>query len=397
MKTTACPLKIFCILSRGGAKIIDCRFFFEALKKEGIDFFAGVPDSLLSDFSAYITDHVAAENHLVAANEGNAVALAAGHYLASRQPGLVYMQNSGLGNALNPLVSLADPLVYKIPMLLLIGWRGKPQVADEPQHIKQGLVTLSLLEIMGLDYRVLPANEQEASETISQAAAYMHEKAAPFALVVEKDTFKAYRKEKNSSSAYEMSREEALRLVLAGLDPEAVIVSTTGKLSREIYEYREERGEGHSRDFLNVGSMGHASQIALGIALNKPERRVFCFDGDGAVIMHMGSLAISGTSGADNLYHLVFNNSAHDSVGGQATAGFQVDFPKVAAACGYRQALKAENIGQLEKALNRITSEKGPALLEIRVRKGARKDLGRPKTTPEENKVAFMNFLQPGN
>ncbi len=323
------------------------------------------------------------------------MALAAGHYLACRRPGLVYMQNSGLGNALNPLVSLADPLVYKIPMLLLIGWRGKPQVSDEPQHIKQGLITLPLLKTLGLEYKILPFKEQEAVGVVTGAADYMRTKAAPFALVVEKGTFSAYRSEKEPGECYKMSREEALKQVLAGLGSEEVVVSTTGKLSREIYEYREEKGEGHSCDFLNVGSMGHASQIALGIALRKPDRRVFCCDGDGAVIMHMGALAISGNSGANNFYHLIFNNSAHDSVGGQATAGFQVDFPQVARSCGYRQALRADTADQLKAALSKIKSEEGPALLEIRVRKGARKDLGRPKSTPEDNKTAFMNFLQP--
>ncbi len=324
------------------------------------------------------------------------MALAAGQYLACRRPGLVYMQNSGLGNAINPLVSLADPLVYNIPMLLLIGWRGKPQVPDEPQHIKQGLITLPLLKTLGIEYKIMPFKEQEAAEVVAHAADYMRTKAAPFALVVEKGTFSAYRSEKKPGEFYKMSREEALIIILARLDSEEVVVSTTGKLSREIYEYREKKGGGHSRDFLNVGSMGHASQIALGVALKKPGRRVFCFDGDGAVIMHMGALAISGNSGANNFYHLIFNNSAHDSVGGQATAGFQVDFPQVARACGYQQALRADTAGQLEAALDKIKSEEGPALLEIRVRKGARKDLGRPKTTPEDNKTAFMKYLQAG-
>lgn len=350
----------------------------------------------MSGISAYITDHVPAGRHQVAANEGNAVALAAGHYLAAGRPGLVYMQNSGLGNAINPLVSLADPMVYSIPALLLIGWRGEPEVPDEPQHLKQGLVTLPLLETLGLEYAILPFFNAEAKEALARAAEHMRKKSEPFVLVAGKGTFNPYKGEEGKESPYAMSREEALRKILPGLGAEDVIVSTTGKLSREIYEYREEKGEGHGRDFLNVGSMGHASQVALGIALDRPERRVFCFDGDGAVIMHMGALAINAGSGAENFRHLVFNNSAHDSVGGQATAGFQVDFPQVARACGYQQALRADTAGQLEAALDKIKSEEGPALLEIRVRKGARKDLGRPKTTPEDNKTAFMKYLQAG-
>jgi len=321
------------------------------------------------------------------------VALCTGHYLASGRPGLVYMQNSGLGNAINPLVSLADPMVYSIPMLLLIGWRGEPEMPDEPQHLKQGLVTLPLLETLGLEYAILPFSNQEAEETLARAAKHMTTKSEPFALVAGKNTFSPYRLTSDDKGSYRLSREEAVKIILSGLDPDDVVVSTTGKLSREIYEYREAGGEGHGRDFLNVGSMGHASQIALGIALNKKDRAIYCFDGDGAVIMHMGALAIAAASGAANFRHLVFNNSAHDSVGGQATVGFQVDIRGVAEACGYRLALRADTEPELKAALVRIKGEKGPSLLEIRVHKGARSDLGRPKSTPGENKSAFMQFL----
>ncbi len=329
----------------------------------------------------------------MAANEGNAVALAAGHYLASGKPGLVYMQNSGLGNAVNPLVSLADSMVYSIPVLLLVGWRGEPEVPDEPQHLKQGLVTLPLLETLGLEYTLLPFSNDEAQETLARAAKYMRRKSEPFVLVAGKGNFRPYKHESEEESPYTMSREEAVKKILPGLEAGEVVVSTTGKLSREIYEYRMDQGEGQGRDFLNVGSMGHASQIALAIALEKPERRVFCFDGDGAVIMHMGALAINAVSGAKNFRHLVFNNSAHDSVGGQPTAGFQIDICGVARACGYRLALRADTEQELMDGLERIKEHDGPALLEVRVRKGARSDLGRPKSTPGENKEEFMRFL----
>jgi len=353
-----------------------------------------VPDSLLSDISACITDHVSPSRHLVAANEGNAVALAAGHYLATNRPGMVYMQNSGLGNATNPLVSLADPMVYSIPVLLLIGWRGEPEVPDEPQHLKQGLVTLPLLQTLGIEYALLPFSDEEAEAVLVRAAEHMRTKSEPFALVAGKGTFSPYRPENEPENSYPMSREEAVQKILPALGLEDVVVSTTGKLSREIYEYREGKGEGHNRDFLNVGSMGHASQVALGIALEKPERRVFCFDGDGAVIMHMGALAINAGSGAKNFCHLVFNNSAHDSVGGQATAGFRIDIRGAAEACGYRLALRADNEEELEEAMEKIREGEGPSLLEIRVRRGARSDLGRPKTAPRQNRAAFMKFLQ---
>jgi len=348
----------------------------------------------LSGISAYITDHAPAGRHQVAANEGNAVALAAGHYLSTGRPGLVYMQNSGLGNAINPLVSLADPLVYRIPVLLLIGWRGEPQVPDEPQHLKQGLVTLPLLETLGLEYAILPFSNREAEETLARAAEQMQKKSEPFALLAGKGTFQPYKNEESEGSPYKMSREEALQIILPDLGAEDVVVSTTGKLSREIYEYRKAKGEGHGRDFLNVGSMGHASQVALGIALDRPQRRVYCLDGDGAVIMHMGALAINAVSGAENFRHLVFNNSAHDSVGGQATAGFQIDIRGAAEACGYRLALRAGDERELREGLEAIKAQRGPSLLEIRIRRGARSDLGRPKSTPEVNKKEFMQFLQ---
>ncbi len=334
------------------------------------------------------------QRHLVAANEGNAVALASGHYLATGRPGLVYMQNSGLGNAVNPLVSLADPMVYGIPVLLLIGWRGEPEVPDEPQHLKQGLVTLPLLQTLGIEHAILPFTDAEAGATLARAAEYMRRESVPFALVAGKNTFSPYKQAGGEKSPYKMSREEAVKKILPGLGAQDVVVSTTGKLSREIYEYRDQRGEGHGRDFLNVGSMGHASQIALGLALEKPDRRVFCFDGDGAVIMHMGALAINAGSRAKNFRHLVFNNSAHDSVGGQPTAGFQIDICGAAKACGYGLALRADTEQELAEGLEKIMDYEGPALLEIRVRKGARSELGRPKSAPRENKEEFMRFLQ---
>ncbi len=388
--------------------MIDCRFFYKALLENEIDFFSGVPDSLLKGISACIADHAPAGRHIIAANEGNAVALAAGHHLATGKTGLVYLQNSGLGNAVNPLVSLADPLVYKIPVLLLIGWRGEPGVLDEPQHLKQGLITLPLLEALGINYTLLPDSDQEAFEALGRAAEHMRSTGEPYALVAGKGIFADYKREAAPASKqaeqpgsfagepakrYALQREEALKSVLPALEPADLLVSTTGKLSREIYEYRAAAGQGHEKDFLNVGSMGHASQIALGIALNKPDRNVYCLDGDGAVLMHMGALAITGSSGAGNYKHLVFNNGAHDSVGGQPTLGYEIDLVGAAKACGYKLALRAESEEEISAELERLKAGEGPSFLEIRVRPGARSDLGRPKTTPQENKVHFMEFL----
>ncbi len=394
-----------------------------------------MPDSLLKSFCACISDQVGDNRHIAAANEGNAVALAVGHYLASGKTGLVYMQNSGLGNAINPLVSLTDPLVYGVPVLFLIGWRGEPGVKDEPQHARQGLITLPLLETLAVGYAVLPGSDEEAEETVARAAEHMCKGGEPFALVARKGTFAPYEaaggggenadafrgsqegcrgagdKAAGGAGAGRvgeglpgfggcelenglLSREDAVCTVLSRLKPADVVVSTTGKLSREIYEYRESSGEGHRRDFLNVGSMGHASQIALGIALEKPGRQIYCFDGDGAVLMHMGGLAIIGYSGAANYRHLVFNNSAHDSVGGQPTVGFAIDICGAAEACGYRWTMRAESEEELAGALEELDRSEGPSLLEIRVRRGARSNLGRPAEAPQENKKSFMEFLQ---
>jgi len=403
--------------------MVDCQFFYDSLLKQGIDFFTGVPDSLLKEMTACIADQTGAGRHVIAANEGNAVALAAGHHLATGRAGLVYMQNSGLGNAVNPLVSLADTMVYGIPVLLLVGWRGEPEVSDEPQHLKQGLVTLPLLEALGINYALLPGTEEDAYEELVKASEHIRALNEPYALVAGKDIFAAYEKDKSSEAEEnlergeneagkavyargqgaqaevsfeqcELSREEAAITALENLAPDAAVVSTTGKLSREIYEYREQSGEGHEKDFLNVGSMGHASQIALGIALNKPEREIYCFDGDGAVIMHMGALATGGTSGAVNYKHLVFNNGTHESVGGQPTVAGMIDLAGIAAANGYKKVLRAETKAELQEALRVVKNSEGPVFLEVRVRPGARKDLGRPRTKPHENKHQFMNFLR---
>ena len=307
----------------------------------------------------------------------------------------VYMQNSGEGNTINPLASLTDKDVYNIPVLLVIGWRGRPGVHDEPQHVKQGKVTLGLLDVMGIGYEVLSKEEDQAAAQIDRAVAALR-KNEVFALVIEKDTFNDYRLQNIEVNDLTMSREEAIKEVASVLGDKDVIVSTTGMISRELFEAREAWKQGHERDFLTVGSMGHASQIALGIALEKKDRRVWCFDGDGATIMHMGALAIVASKKPANYIHVVFNNGAHDSVGGQPTVGFKIDLTAVAKAVGYAAAFSVSTKEDLNSQLSILNSQlqKGPILLEIKVKKGNRKDLGRPTTTPIENKDALMQFLK---
>ena len=368
-------------------------FFIEVLREKGIDCFAGVPDSLLKNICAYITDHFDAAHNIIAANEGAAVGLAAGHYLATGQPACVYMQNSGEGNIINPLASLTDQEVYNIPVLLLIGWRGRPGVHDEPQHVKQGKVTISLLNVMGVNYEVLSKEEDQAAKQIEKAAKALANKEV-FALVIEKDTFEDYKLQNVEVNDLTMSREEAIQTVAAALGKKDCIVSTTGMISRELFEYRAAMNQGHERDFLTVGSMGHASQIALGIALAQPERRVWCFDGDGAAIMHMGSMAIVANKAPKNYVHVVFNNGSHDSVGGQPTVGLKIDLPAVAKAVGYKATYSVGSKLELESVLAKVNGFESPVLLEIKVKKGNRKDLGRPTTTPIQNKEALMTFLK---
>jgi phosphonopyruvate decarboxylase len=368
-------------------------FFIEKLRENGINCFAGVPDSLLKNICAYITDHCDAQHNIIAANEGAAVGIAAGHYLATGKPSCVYMQNSGEGNIINPLASLTDPEVYNIPVLLLIGWRGRPGVHDEPQHVKQGKVTTGLLNVMGVNYEVLSKEEDKAEKQIAKALKALQNKEV-FALVIEKDTFEDYKLQNVEKNDLTMSREEAIQTVAAALGEKDCIVSTTGMISRELFEYRAAMNQGHERDFLTVGSMGHASQIALGIAMAQPERRVWCFDGDGAAIMHMGSMAIVASKQPKKYVHVVFNNGAHDSVGGQPTVGLHIDLPAVAKAVGYKNTCSVDSKETLSEALKAVVAMEGPSLLEIKVKKGNRKDLGRPTTTPIQNKEALMEFLQ---
>lgn len=374
--------------------MINPKFFIEELGSNGIDFFAGVPDSLLKNICAYIADHKDEQHNIITANEGGAIALAAGYHLATGKIGVVYMQNSGEGNIINPLASLTDKEVYNIPVLLLIGWRGKPGVHDEPQHVKQGKVTTGLLNVMGVNYDVLSQDEEKAAKQIEKAIAIMKATNEVYALVIEKGTFEDYKLQNVEENDLQMTREEAIQTVAASLGKKDVIVSTTGMISRELFETRTAWKQGHERDFLTVGSMGHASQIALGIAMEKVDRKVWCFDGDGASIMHMGNMAIVASKHPKNYVHVVFNNGAHDSVGGQPTVGLKIDLPSVAKSVGYKETYSVDNMGKLKSILPSIAKAEGPVFLQVCVKKGNRKDLGRPTTTPIQNKEALMKFLE---
>ena len=374
--------------------MINPKDFYEELEKNNIGFFTGVPDSLLKEFCSYISDNVA-NNHIIAANEGNALAIASGYYLSSGKPALVYMQNSGLGNIVNPLLSLNDKKVYGIPTLLLIGWRGEPNTKDEPQHIKQGEVTLDLLDAMGIKYYLLnkDSNNSTAKDIVGEAAKYMESNNEPVAIVVSKGTFEKYIRNDIRTEGYELTREKAIDILLNNIDEDYLVVSTTGKTSRELFELRETNGKSHNQDFLVVGSMGHASSIGLGIAMNEKDKNVYVLDGDGAFIMHMGAIAINGQTKVNNFRHIVFNNGSHESVGGQATVGQNINIADIAKACGYDLVLSVENKKELEKGIQDISNYKGKVLLEIKIKNGSRSDLGRPTIPPVEIKNRFMKQI----
>ena len=314
--------------------------------------------------------------------------------MAQKTLPLVYMQNSGLGNAVNPLLSLCDPDVYSIPMLVMIGWRGEPGKKDEPQHIKQGKVQLKLLDAMDIPYKVISKDNFQFSMKISSAIKTAKNENKPVVLLVKKGTFKKYNKEIQKPDDARMSREEVLKIILKNLDNNVIVVSTTGKTSREIFEIRENRGQSHEKDFLTVGSMGHCSSIALGIALAKPQRQVVCIDGDGAMLMHLGSLTSIAMLKPKNFRHILINNEVHESVGGQETAAKDLNLSAIVEALGSSKMFKAETSAELKATITDFMTCVGPSFLEVKIRPGSREDLGRPTIEPIDNKEHFMKFLK---
>lgn len=368
--------------------MIQCEDFFKAISARSVRFFTGVPDSLLVNFCAYLEDHAERHRHIVAANEGNAVALAIGYHMATGDVPMVYMQNSGLGNCVNPLVSLADPEVYKVPMLLLVGWRGEPGVQDEPQHLKQGRITMSQLDALEIPFWVIDADSDLATilDAVFEAIAARN---APVALIVRKNTFGKYKSKKIFRDTSILLRETALEELLKLIDNKDLIISTTGKTSREVFELRTKNGQKQC-DFLTVGGMGHASSIALGIAVGQPNRRVVCLDGDGSLLMHMGSMPVIADYRPKCFIHILLNNGAHESVGGQITAARRINFSKLSKAVGYLGYALAEDVPSLRQAWQSLACKVGPVFIEIKIKTGSRHDLGRPTNSPEQNKLAFM-------
>ena len=358
------------------------------------DFYTGVPDSQLKPLCNYLmnTYGIDSKHHIIAANEGNCTALAAGYHLATGKVPVVYMQNSGEGNIINPVASLLNDKVYAIPVIFIVGWRGEPGIHDEPQHIYQGEITLKLLEDMGIKTFVIGKETTEA-ELISIMAGYKKilETGKDVAFVIRKGAL-TYDEKVEYKNENIMMREDIIKHILAfsGEDP---IISTTGKASRELFEARVSNGQSHKYDFLTVGSMGHSSSIALGVAINKPEKKIWCIDGDGAVLMHMGSMAVMGVNSPKNLVHIIINNGAHETVGGMPTVAGKIDIVSIAKACGYPNAVSVDSFEKLDNELKAAKERNKLSLIEVKCSIGAREDLGRPTTTAIENKKAFMEFL----
>ena len=378
--------------------MMDAAMLLDACREAGIDFFTGVPDSQLKGLcdTLYARYGVAGAEHIVAANEGNAIGLCAGHYLATGRPALCYMQNSGLGNAVNPLASLMDGKVYGLPCLLVIGWRGEPGVHDEPQHVKQGEITLGQLELMDIPYFILDKAMDEAAfraqfARLTEAMA----QGRVAAMVVRKGALTCSARP-DYQNGRAMTRETAAEVIVREAGARDVFVSTTGKLSRELFEIRERLGQGHEKDFLTVGSMGHASSIALAIALARPDRRVWCLDGDGAALMHLGAMHVIGQRRPVNLLHVVINNAAHETVGGMPVCEGGLDVSAAARAAGYPAVYRADSPETLADALRSAQDCGSLALVEVMCAGGARADLGRTTTTPRENRDALMRFIREG-
>lgn len=376
---------------------MDARDFLRGLKRLGVDFYTGVPDSLLKPLNdTLVADCGLTGAHVVAANEGGAAALAAGHYIATGRPALVYLQNSGIGNAVNPLASLLHPRVYGIPCVFVVGWRGEPGVPDEPQHAFQGAVTREMLELTGL--AVLELERGTGGEAFSDLLTRAGEALATgrsVAFLAHKGALTGGEPPRAEAEQPALTREEALRMILVNADEADCFVSTTGKASREVFALREALGQPHDHDFLTVGSMGHAGMIALGMAMARPGRVFWCLDGDGAALMHLGALAVEAQQKPLNLIHVLLNNGAHESVGGMPVAGGHLRFAPIAKASGYGTVFTAADGDELRLLLPRVRREisGGPRFLEILLRQGSRADLGRPTETPRDNLRGLMRTL----
>lgn len=375
---------------------ISPELLFNFLSENGINFYTGIPDSLLKEFNNVITHKSSKENHIIPSNEGSSIALATGYYLSTKKIPIVYMQNSGFGNGVNPLMSLASPGVYSIPMIIFVGWRGEPGIADEPQHMTQGGCMVELITSLGINMDILPQNQSDADALLKNIIEKVTLNLSPHIILVKKNTFSKYYNPTLITNTYELYRKETIDITY-GMFSNDIILSTTGKISRELLENTLEHKSSTNNIFMNVGAMGHVSMIGLGIAKNTT-KRVVCFDGDGSVLMHMGNLATIGSSGVSNMVHIVLNNGMHESVGSQKTDAFDINLAKIAKYNGYENSFCVKKRDDLIDLLNLIRSNEitGLIFIEIRINNSQQysHELMRPQDTPVERKDKFMEFIE---
>ena len=373
---------------------MDCKTLWDVFDSFNLSFFTGVPDSTFKDWMVFLDqEHGNQLTNIIASNECEAIAIATGFHLASGKIGVVYMQNAGEGKTVNPLTSLCDPEVYSVPILLMIGWRGKPGEKDEPQHAKMGKITLSLLDLLEIPHKILTKNPLESQEIISTLLDIANEEKKPVALIVPRGVIEDSSYSQKLLKKYPLSREEAIKIIMNHLIGDEIIISTTGKTSRELFEYRVSNNE-TPRDFYTVGGMGCAPAIGLGAAMQDPSRQFVILDGDGALLMQLGSLATIGHYRPSNFYHILFDNEGHDSTGGQPTVSKSVNFMDIAHSCGYENVKQVFTKDELIDSLKKMKSTSGPFFLSIKTDQGSRADLGRPTTKPVDNKIAFMKQFQ---
>ena len=374
--------------------MISCEEFFKILNEHNLTFFTGIPDSTFKDLMKFLTDNQC-ENfeNIIACNECEAIAIAAGYYLATNKIGVVYMQNSGFGKTINPLTSLCDPEIYSIPILLMIGWRGEPNKKDAPQHKKMGKITLPLLETLQIPYAILEPNAQKIEKEFNKALQYFDKKKGPFALIFRRNFFQNYEMKRVISNKYSLTTKEVIHLILNSLSKDEIIISNTGYISRLLFEYRESHEKDHYKSFYNIGSMGCASSIGLSIALQKPQKRIIVFDGDGAAIMQMGAFSTIGKYSPTNFVHIIIDNEAHESTGSQPTNSSIIKFEDLAIASNYRWSIKIETKEQLLDSLDNIKNRDGPILILIKTKLHSALNLKRPNKLPKEYKEEFMKYL----
>ncbi|MGI6393560.1 MAG: phosphonopyruvate decarboxylase [bacterium] len=369
--------------------------FISFFVRHGSDFFTGVPDSTFKELITYIENPSDKFKHFTASNECEAMGIASGYHLATGKTPVVYMQNSGFGKTVNPYTSLASHDVYSIPVVMLIGWRGEPGKKDEPQHKMMGRITKELLKVLEIESCELDVEKWE--EQVAKALQYSEKESRPFAIILKSKMFSEPCIEKKKDESNFPLREEILKEIVKAAPADALFISTTGKTSRELFEIREQLNMPHKTDFYTVGSMGCASSIALGIATGNHGRPIFIIDGDGAALMQMGTFAALGNHGQrKNITHIIIDNQAHESTGGQRSLSSKVSFEGVAKSCGYEHAYVVSSAKEAGKVITEQRKNSELKLLVVKSKKGSRANLGRPTTTPLENKINFMRCIKDG-